>query len=76
MMILETGFTIGGKSLREHFEVINHRDAINYVENLVASPEPFKPLHVRQIHKLVLLRIDDENAGQVRATQVRIAGAA
>ena len=30
---------------------------------------------MRQIHKLVLSRIDDENAGQYRQTQVRIAGA-
>ena len=74
-LILETGLTIGGKSLREHFEVINHRDAIDYVENLVASPEPITPFHVRQIHKLVLSRIDDENAGRYRETQVRIAGA-
>ena len=75
-LILETGLTIGGKSLREHFEVINHRDAIDYVEDLVASAEPITPFHVRQIHKLVLSRIDDENAGRYRETQVRIAGAA
>ena len=36
-LILETGLTVGGKSLREHFEVINHRDAIEYVEGLVSS---------------------------------------
>ena len=62
--------------MREHFEVINHRDAIDYVEDLVASAEPITPFHVRQIHKLVLSRIDDENAGRYRETQVRIAGAA
>jgi Fic family protein len=75
-LILETGMTIGGKSLREHFEVINHRDAIDYVEDLVASGEPITPFHVRQIHRLILSRIDDENAGRYRETQVRIAGAA
>jgi Fic family protein len=75
-LILETGLTIGGKSLREHFEVINHRDAIGYVEDLAASAEPITPFHVRQIHTLVLSRIDDENAGRYRETQVRIAGAA
>ncbi len=74
-LILETGLTVGGKSLREHFEVINHRDAIETVETLVASAEPITPFHVRQIHKLVLSRIDDENAGRYRETQVRIAGA-
>jgi hypothetical protein len=47
-LILETGPTVGGKSLREHFEVINHRDAIHYVEDLAASPEPITPFHVRR----------------------------
>lgn len=73
-LILETGMTIGGKSLREHFEVINHREAIKYVESLADKKEPISAFHVRQIHKLVLLQIDDENAGQYRKTNVRIAG--
>lgn len=74
-LILETGLTIGGKSLREHFEVINHKDAIEYVEHLSGQAEPLSAFQVRQIHKLVLTRIDDENAGQYRRTEVRIAGA-
>src|SRR3972149_5533322 len=36
-LILEEGLTIGGKSLREHFEVINHKDAIDYVESLAGQ---------------------------------------
>ena len=75
-LILETGLTIGGKSLREHFEVINHRDAIEYVETLANSSELLTPFHVRQIHKLVLTRIDDDSAGKYRQTQVLIAGTA
>jgi Fic family protein len=74
-LILETGLTIGGKSLREHFEVINHREAIQYVEELVQNTEPITAFHVRQIHKLILTHIDDENSGSYRKTQVRIAGA-
>ncbi|MDQ3249661.1 MAG: Fic family protein [Chloroflexota bacterium] len=74
-LILETGLTIGGKSLREHFEVINHRDAIQYVESLVAQTKPITPFHVRQIHQLVLKEIDSQNAGQYRQSSVRIAGA-
>lgn len=68
--------TIGGKSLREHFEVFNHRDAIGYVENLVNSDEPVSPFHVRQIHHFVLAKIDDASAGCYRTSQVLIAGAA
>ena len=74
-LILETGLTIGGKSLREHFDVINHKDAIEYVESLGDEGVPISAFHVRQIHKLVLSRIDDEYAGQYRRTQVRITGA-
>lgn len=74
-LILETGLTIGGKSLREHFEVVNHREAIRFVEALATEAEPITPFHVRQIHKLVIARIDDENAGTYRSLPVRISGA-
>ncbi|GIK37895.1 MAG: cell division protein Fic [Chloroflexota bacterium] len=73
-LILETGLTIGGKSLREHLEVINHQQAIEYVETLVNSPDLITPFHLRQIHRLVLSRIDDTNAGQYRNLPVKIAG--
>ena len=53
-LILETGLTIGGKSLREHFEVTNHQKAIEYVESLVTESTPITPFHVRQVHQLVL----------------------
>ena len=75
-LILETGLTIGSKSLREHLEVINHQQAIAYVETLIHTAEPITPFHIRQIHQLVLARIDDENAGQYRTLPVRIAGSA
>ena len=73
-LILEHGITIGGKSLREHFEVVNHQQAIHFVESLVQEDVPLSPFHVRQIHGLVLARIDDDNAGQYRNMPVRIAG--
>jgi len=73
-LVLETGLTIGGRNLREHLEAINHRDAIEYVEGLAQQGAALSAFHVRQIHKLVLARIDDENAGQYRRTQIQIAG--
>lgn len=73
-LILEQGITIGGKSLREHFEVINHKEAIKWVEDLATKAHPIGAYHVRQLHGLVLARIDDQNAGQYRKMPVRIAG--
>lgn len=75
-LILETGLTVGGKTLREHFEVTNHHKAIEYVESLVQVEDTLTAFHVRQIHRLVLAGIDDESAGNYRTLPVRIAGAA
>lgn len=74
-LILETGLTIGGKTLREHFEVINHREAIEFVETLALEDEAIALFHVRQIHSMVLAQIDDANAGRYRSLPVRIGGA-
>lgn len=74
-LILQHGMTIGGKSLREHFEVINHGEAIAYVERLAMRDSPILTSDIRQIHQLVLAKIDDEHAGRYRDVAVRIAGA-
>lgn len=73
-VVLE-GITVGGKLLREHFEAINHRDAILYVEDVVRRDEPLTEWQIRNLHRLVLKQIDDENAGVYRKLNVTIAGA-
>lgn len=74
-VVLE-GITVGGKALREHFEAINHRDAILYVEDIIKKQEPFSEWQIRNIHQLILKNIDDENAGRYRQQNVLISGAA
>lgn len=73
-VVLE-GITIGGKSMREHLEVINHKDAIVYVEDIVDKKEEFSQWQMRSIHRLVLKGINDEFAGTYRKEDVIIAGA-
>jgi Fic family protein len=73
-VVLE-GITVGGKFLREHFEAINHRDAIFYVEEMVRKAEPLSEWQIRNLHRLVLKQIDDENAGVYRKLNVSVAGA-
>ncbi|MGF6299775.1 Fic family protein [Paraburkholderia sp. WC7.3d] len=51
-VVLE-GITVGGKSLREHFEATNHRDAILYVEEIVAKHEALSEWQIRNLHSLV-----------------------
>ncbi len=73
-VVLE-GITVGGKLLREHFEAINHRDAILYVEEIARREEAFSEWQIRNLHRLILKQIDDENAGSYRKLNVTIAGA-
>jgi Fic family protein len=73
-VVLE-GITIGGKSLREHFEAINHRDAILFVEGLVQKNQLLTEWDIRNIHQLILNNIDAENAGAYRKVNVLISGA-
>jgi Fic family protein len=34
-LVLEDGLAVGGKKLREHFEVVNHSEAISYVKDII-----------------------------------------
>ncbi len=69
------GITVGGKSLREHLEAVNHRDAILLLEDLVQKAEPLDEWTIRSLHHLILKGLDDANAGRYRTINVRIAGA-
>ena len=73
-VVLE-GITVGGKTLREHLEVTNHREAIHHVEELVKRQAPLSEAQVKSIHHLVLKAIRDQDAGVYRKEQVYIAGA-
>ena len=73
-VVLE-GITVGGKRLREHFEAINHREAIFYVEDVIQKQEEFSEWQIRNIHQLILKQIDDVHAGRYRQQNVLISGA-
>ncbi len=73
-VVLE-GITVGGKTLREHLEVINHREAIAYVEEIVHKEEPLSEWQIKNVHRLVLKGIDDDYAGVYRDQQFFISGA-
>ena len=72
-MVLE-GITIEQKPLKEHLEIIGHRDAFQYVESLVKDKVEFSEYIIKNIHSLVLMdRAEDR--GTYRRIPVRIMGA-
>lgn len=73
-VVLE-GITVGGKSVREHLEIINHREAIEFLEHVVQTAEPLTEWTIKNVHRLVLKGVNDEDAGVYRSENVLIAGA-
>ena len=73
-VVLE-GITIGGKSVREHLEAINHENAIKYLEDLLRDKNEVSEWNIKGLHQLILKGIDDSNAGKYRNDNVMISGA-
>lgn len=73
-VVLE-GITVGGKTMVEHLETINHRDAILFIEDLVSNMEPISEWNIRNIHSIILKEINNKNAGIYRKENVVISGA-
>lgn len=73
-LVVNEGITIGGKTLQEHLEAINHQEAIHFIEQLVVNLQTFNKSVLLQLHQLILMGIDTKNAGVFRTVEVRISG--
>jgi Fic family protein/plasmid maintenance system antidote protein VapI len=73
-LVINEGLTISGKSMREHLEAINHKDAIVYMKQLAEKGALLLNRELLGIHQLVLRGIDEVNAGKYRSLQVMIKG--
>jgi Fic family protein len=74
-LVLQEGITVKGKSLREHFEAVNHHDAIAYIEQLVSPNYILTEHDMLKTHGLALDKIEKDFAGRFRTSGVRITGA-
>lgn len=74
-VVLENGITVKGKSLKDHLETINHKEAIEFIEDLVQNKEELSEYVIKSIHHLILKGIDSFNAGKYREENILISGA-
>jgi len=72
--ILEDALSVGGKSLREIYEVVNHNKAFSYVKDCIAENKPLDEQIVKDIHAILTENI--MTGGIYRNVAVRITGAA
>lgn len=68
------GLTIDQKPLKDHMEAVGHKEAFEFVSELVKNNEPISERIIKQIHYLVLADKKDDR-GVYRRIPVRIMGA-
>lgn len=73
-LILEEGITISGKSLREHLDVINQKEAISWIEDFIKNKTKIKEIDIIELHRLTLKGISNYWAGRYKTSQNRILG--
>lgn len=72
-VVLEDGISVGGKELREIYEVVNHKKAYRYVKRCIAECKPLSETIVKDIHAILTENIII--GGIYRNQEVRISGA-
>lgn len=74
--VVEKQITIGGKSITEHLEALNHAQAIDHIQRIARAKQrsQLEVSDILAIHKIVLQKINDEWAGRFRLNAVRVIG--
>ena len=71
--ILEDNLSVGGKSLREIYEIVNHKKSFDYVRKYISENKPLSESIVKDIHFMLMDNII--TGGIYRNVGVRITGA-
>jgi len=72
-MVLE-GITVDQKPLKEHLEAVGHKDAFDYIHELVSEKASLSEKIIKDVHSLVLMD-RPQDKGVYRRLPVRILGA-
>lgn len=74
-LVLEEGMTIKGKPLKDHLEAKDHKDALDFLYEIISGKRITISGHlVRQLHQLVTRETEREWAGRYRNGAVMITG--
>lgn len=72
-VLLEDKISIGGKNIREIYEIVNHDRAYQYIKSCIAQGEPLDEKRVKDIHAILMENI--MIGGVYRNVDVYISGA-
>jgi Fic family protein len=72
--VIEHGITVGGKSLVDHLEAVDHYGALQFMRAIATSAQPPDEATVCELHRRVVARSRPEIAGLYSTLPRRIAG--
>ena len=61
-LVVSEGVTIGGKSMREHLEAINHAQAVEFIKDIATADIEITERTIKEIHGIILHSINKEQA--------------
>jgi len=75
-LVLNEGITIKGKPLKDHLEAINHKEALDFLYDLVDHDKKITVSEhlIKNLHQLITQNIEKEWAGRYRNALVIITG--
>ena len=72
--VIEHGITVGGKSLRDHLEAVDHYEAVQWMRERAATSAPIGEETISELHRRIVARSQPAIAGVCSSLPRRIAG--
>lgn len=72
--VIEHGITVGGKPLRDHFEAVDHYEAVQWMRAIAAKTTPLDEAVVVDLHRRIVARSQPDIAGIYSPHPWRVAG--
>lgn len=74
--VIQQGLTVKGKPLKDHLEAKNHKEALDFLYELIApgNKNTISEHLIKSLHSLIIQDIDKNIAGQYRERNVFITG--
>jgi len=72
--VIEHGITVGGKTLKDHLEAVDHYEAVLWMRDLAGRNAPIGENTVCELHRRIVARSAPEIAGVYSSHRRRIAG--
>src|ERR1700758_2211620 len=72
--VIDHGVTVGGKSLKEHLEAVDHYQAVLWMRDAAAASASVGEATVCELHRRIVARSDPHIAGIYSSHRRRVAG--